>query len=628
MSHLRFLTAAAVLGLLALPAIAETDVPLRHWVSPIYWSPAAPEPDETGNAKWVPMSTREALAASAPLPFVAITPCRIADTRDGSYPAGYGPPQLSGGGAARTFVIPSGPCPGIPSSAGAYSLNFTVVAPGGTPPGGYLSLWPAGAPQPVVSTLNFTSGSILANAAIVPAGTGGGINLFVNFSTDLIIDINGYYAGTGLVTSVNALTGDLTLAGGGGVTLSTAGNTLTINGPTPSGSMTIGQPGDTTLLGSGYTETWPAGMDSWVPMSTTNAPPNLARGTHCSVWTGSKLFVWGGQDIGYIGLNTGGVFDPTTNTWTPTTTSGAPSARRYPHCVWSGSKVVVWSGEESSAANVQVTGGRYDLVGDSWAAMSTSGAPAGRITAAVVWSGSRMVVWGGLDRSGGGTVYTYPGAGGRYDPVGDVWTGISTTSQPTPRSGPAYVWTGSQMIVWGGYTGPNTALAPHNTGGRYDPVADTWQDTTVTNAPSARWGNVAVWTGSRMIVWAGASGSSPTWVSYNNGALYDPVGNAWTAMAMAGAPSARTAPTVWTGSRMIAWGGVAYTGSTTTTFNTGGVYDPAANRWVAATTTVNAPSARYAHQMIWTGSPLNEMLVIGPDNAGYVYRPLSMYVKN
>ena len=120
-----------------------------------------------------------------------ITPCRIADTRDGTYPAGFGPPSLTGGAAARSFTIP-GRC-GVPAGATAYSLNFTVVAPGGTPPGGYLTVFPTGVTQPVVSTLNFGSGSILANAAVVPAGTNGAISVFVNFSTNLIIDVNGYF---------------------------------------------------------------------------------------------------------------------------------------------------------------------------------------------------------------------------------------------------------------------------------------------------------------------------------------------------------------------------------------------------------------------------------------------------
>jgi hypothetical protein len=98
------------------------------------------------------------------------------------------------GGATRTFTLPAAPC-GIPASARAYSLNFTVVPTG---PLSYLSAWATGQSQPVVSTLNSASGKILANAAIVPAGTNGAINVYTltqgNSSTDVIIDVNGYFA--------------------------------------------------------------------------------------------------------------------------------------------------------------------------------------------------------------------------------------------------------------------------------------------------------------------------------------------------------------------------------------------------------------------------------------------------
>jgi hypothetical protein len=70
-------------------------------------------------------------------------------------------------------------------------LNFTVVPPG---PLSYITVWPTGQSQPVVSTLNDPTGTIVANAAIVPAGTGGSINVYASNATDLIIDINGYYA--------------------------------------------------------------------------------------------------------------------------------------------------------------------------------------------------------------------------------------------------------------------------------------------------------------------------------------------------------------------------------------------------------------------------------------------------
>ena len=101
----------------------------------------------------------------------------------------FGPPGLIANGQ-RSFPIPSGGC-GIPSTAQAYSLNMTAVPSGSL---GYLTVWPAGQAQPFVSTLNSPNGNVVANAAIVPAGSSGAISVFAPNPTDLVIDIDGYFA--------------------------------------------------------------------------------------------------------------------------------------------------------------------------------------------------------------------------------------------------------------------------------------------------------------------------------------------------------------------------------------------------------------------------------------------------
>ncbi len=130
----------------------------------------------------------------APLRFVPVTPCRVADTR---YPDGpFGGPTLTGG-SSRSFPIPSSGC-GIPATAQAYSLNVTVVPAG---PLSFLTLWPTGQPQPLVSTLNSFAGIVVANAAIVPAGTSGAVSAYVSDQSDVILDIDGYFDATGTVAS-------------------------------------------------------------------------------------------------------------------------------------------------------------------------------------------------------------------------------------------------------------------------------------------------------------------------------------------------------------------------------------------------------------------------------------------
>lgn len=132
---------------------------------------------------------------STTLAYYPVTPCRIADTRTGyGFSGSFGPPSLSGG-ATRSFPVLSSSC-NIPSVAQAYSLNFAAIPPGAL---GYLTVWPYGESQPTVSTLNDGTGTVVANAAIIPAGmdSGGSINVFAPEPTDLVIDIDGYYAPPG-----------------------------------------------------------------------------------------------------------------------------------------------------------------------------------------------------------------------------------------------------------------------------------------------------------------------------------------------------------------------------------------------------------------------------------------------
>jgi len=120
------------------------------------------------------------------LSFVPVTPCRIVDTRGADGPFG-GPAVLAG--QTRSFVIPGSAC-SIPPTAAAYALNFTVVPHGGL---SYLTVWPTGESQPLVSTLNSPDGRIKANAAIIPAGTGGAISVYATDDTDVVVDISGYF---------------------------------------------------------------------------------------------------------------------------------------------------------------------------------------------------------------------------------------------------------------------------------------------------------------------------------------------------------------------------------------------------------------------------------------------------
>jgi len=329
--------------------------------------------------------------------------------------------------------------------------------------------------------------------------------------------------------------------------------------------------------------------DSWTATSTTNAP--TGRDFHTAVWTGSEMIVWGGC-AGHpcdMPLNTGGRYNPSTDSWTATTTTNAPTGRSSHTAVWTGSDMIVWGGTEDT------TGGRYNPSTNSWTATSTTNAPSGRFSHTAVWTGSDMIVWGGFGHT------DLRNDGGRYSPSTDSWIATNTINAPFRREFHTAVWTGTEMIVWGGL-GPY----PHifNTGGRYNPSTDSWTATTTNNAPTGREEHTAVWTGGEMIVWGGYFGCG-TGCVLNTGGRYNPSTDSWTATSTTSAPDARFQHTAaWSGSEMIVWGGGDLGVSAS---NTGGNYNPGPDSWTATSIT-NAPSARWQHTAVWTGS---EMIVWG-----------------
>ncbi len=145
----------------------------------------------SSNTVYVPNvndGTVSVIGGSTKLQLVNVTPCRLVDTRQANGP--FGGPAITGG-MYRSFPIPQNTNCNIPASAAAYSLNVTVVP---ITTLGYLTIWPTPEIQPVVSTLNSPDGRIKANAAIVPAGVGGAVSVFVTDTTNVVLDIDAYFA--------------------------------------------------------------------------------------------------------------------------------------------------------------------------------------------------------------------------------------------------------------------------------------------------------------------------------------------------------------------------------------------------------------------------------------------------
>lgn len=364
--------------------------------------------------------------------------------------------------------------------------------------------------------------------------------------------------------------------------------------------------------------------DVWSSMSTINAPQ--ARAYHGSIWSGNVMVVWGGSGNGEpesgvsYDLQDGGRYNPSTDTWTTVRTNTAPSARAKFATVWTGSEMVVWGGVHSVwhcsgcwicgcsiSPSYLSDGGRYNPVTDTWSSVSTNGAPAAREQHSAIWTGTKMIIWGGIfvEPTGWGAVITHFNSGGSYDPAANTWSAVSTVGAPTGRYKHTAAWTGTRMVIWGGTEDNDGYL---NTGGRYDPSANTWASVTTSGAPTARWEPTSVWTGSRVLVWGGYADDPDRHPAV--GGSYNPANNTWTNMSVMPAisePGARrNATALWTGSEMIIWGGE----NDASYLRSGGRYNPAGNSWTSLSMS-NAPAARVDHTAVWTGT---EMLVWGGYN--------------
>jgi Kelch motif len=315
------------------------------------------------------------------------------------------------------------------------------------------------------------------------------------------------------------------------------------------------------------------------------APVTTVPGNLVSVWTGTEMIIHG--TLATAGSNSTGVtfaYRPATGTWVTLAPGPVPrNEQTIDLAAWTGSRMLIPG----------MTSGAYRPAGAAWSTIPPDPGPQAEAVAA--WTGSQMVIWGGvccLSQSNGGTIYTpasntwqqlpaapieprrdamgaWTGtelvvAGGQsgregeppvllkdaaaYNPATRTWRKLPP--MPVPTAGATAVWDGTEVVFIAGTT---PARSPSAGAQAYNPVTNTWRQ--LPPMPFSRAGFAAVWTGSQVLVWGGVTGGSPSSAVPPHGETYDPATNQWTAMPEAPLSGRADPAAVWTGRQMIVWGG-------------------------------------------------------------------------
>jgi hypothetical protein len=353
--------------------------------------------------------------------------------------------------------------------------------------------------------------------------------------------------------------------------------------------------------------------------------PDIPSGLHSAAWTGSELLVWGGTDCDSpCADGQGGVLELDSRQWRRMTPDGEPSARYATSTAWTGSELLVWGGFSYDLVGTVSDGALYDPASNRWRASGTTDAPTARMLASAVWTGKEVVIWGGMTFVSVNMARTSPnrdlGEGAAFDPILGRWRALSTSNAPSGRTYHSVVWAKDRMVVWGGVQGDPPNERALRDGAAYHPSSDTWTKISDRGALGARWGALSAWTGTEMIIWGGQGcGGGPNPTSCHDGAAYNPSTDSWRALPAGpdeGIAGDQSAA-VWTGRHVILWG---------TESGRGWLYDPSVNQWIEMTPAPPGFAPRSNFSAVWTGE---QMLVWGgltgdpalPRDDGAAYTP-------
>lgn len=354
--------------------------------------------------------------------------------------------------------------------------------------------------------------------------------------------------------------------------------------------------------------------------------PLVARVDHTAVWTGTEMIVFGGAidtEVSPAATDTGAAYNPTTNMWR--VIAKAPSKRKAHAAVWSGTKMIVWGGSDGVAARTD--GAAYDPVADSWSVIAACPLTS-REGAGAVWSTTTnaLIVWGGIGGCSG-TSGVYCADGAAYTPSKDEWT-MLPAAPIAGRTKHAMVWTGSSAAIWGGAGKAGTIT---NDGALYDPLAKVW--TALPSPPAViaekRSGPAIAGFGNELYIWGGQGGSEVDGSFYRNDGAHLKTASTWASSFAPLSSSILTSPkralsATWFGAgRLFVWSGIGDAGGGVSgALANGASYDPNFDVW-SPMLNAGEPAKRVGASVVWTGK---FAILFGGKDATVLYADGGLYV--
>jgi N-acetylneuraminic acid mutarotase len=206
------------------------------------------------------------------------------------------------------------------------------------------------------------------------------------------------------------------------------------------------------------------------------------------VWTGRELIEWGGGCCGDV-VSDGAAYNPATNSWRKLARPPV-GGQQSPVGAWTGRELIIFPGRNPDGK--AVGGAAYNPATNTWRRLASLPMPPNGANA--VWDGSEVLVAGGTRAQ-----YALSAVGFAYNPTTNRWRRLSPME--SGRAGAAAVWTGRRLLVWGGQTFPGATVTARH-GLSYDPIANRWSPLPPAPLPG-RVDPTAVWTGRELIVWGG-----------------------------------------------------------------------------------------------------------------------------